>query len=443
MKIQLSDHFTYKRLLRFTFPSIVMMLFTSIYSVVDGLFISNVVGETAFAAINLIFPYCMVFSAVGSLFGVGGSALVAMVKGQGDDEKGDRIFSMLVCTMVVLGFVLMGVAQLFLPAAARLFGATGEMYEVCVLYGRIFLITLPAFLLQYGFHSFFITAEKPKLGLAFTVAAGVCNMILDWLFVAVFRWGVAGAAAATCIGQCVGGVGGLVYFLVKRDGALKLVKPAFMPRALGRAASNGMADCIANVAMSLVNMVFNLQLMKYLGEYGVAAYGIIMYVNFVFVAVYLGYSMGVAPVISFHFGAGGRDELKSLFRKSMILVGAASLTLTALALLTARPVASVFAGYDEVFLTLSVHALRLFALSYFLTGFNLFSSNLFAALNNGPVSGLLSALRIFVFQIAAVLLLPLLFGSDGIWLSMPAAELCVTAVTLVVLAKERGRYGYV
>ncbi len=443
MKIQLSDHFTYKRLLRFTFPSIVMMLFTSIYSVVDGLFISNIVGETAFAAINLIFPYCMVFSALGSLFGVGGSALVAMVKGQGNDEKGNRIFSMLVWVMIVLGFILMGLAQLFLPAAARLLGATDAMYEISVLYGRIFLITLPAFLLQYGFHSFFITAEKPKLGLAFTVAAGVCNMILDWLFVAVFRWGVAGAAAATCIGQCVGGVGGLLYFIVKRDGALKLVKPAFMPRELGRSASNGMADCIANVAMSLVNMVFNLQLMKYLGEYGVAAFGIIMYVNFVFVAVYLGYSMGVAPVISFHFGAGNTDELKGLFKKSMVMVGVASLTLTALALLTARPVASVFAGYDEVFLTLSAHALRLYAISYILAGFNLFSSNLFAALNNGPVSGLLSGLRIFVFQIAAVLLLPLFLGSDGIWLSMLAAEFCVTLVTLFVLAKERKRYGYI
>ncbi len=443
MKIQLSDHFTYKRLLRFTFPSIVMMLFTSIYSVVDGLFISNIVGETAFAAINLIFPYCMVFSALGSLFGVGGSALVAMVKGQGNDEKGNRIFSMLVWVMIVLGFILMGIAQLFLPAAARLLGATDAMYEISVLYGRIFLITLPAFLLQYGFHSFFITAEKPKLGLAFTVAAGVCNMILDWLFVAVFRWGVAGAAAATCIGQCVGGIGGLVYFIVKRDGALKLVKPSFMPRELGRSASNGMADCIANVAMSLVNMVFNLQLMKYLGEYGVAAFGIIMYVNFVFVAVYLGYSMGVAPVISFHYGAGNTDELKNLFKKSMIMVGAASLSLTALALLTARPVASVFAGYDEAFLTLSAHALRLYATSYILAGFNLFSSNLFAALNNGPVSGLLSGLRIFVFQIAAVLLLPLLFGSDGIWLSMLAAELCVTIVTLAVLGKFRKRYGYV
>ena len=443
MKIQLSDHFTYKRLLRFTFPSIVMMLFTSIYSVVDGLFISNIVGETAFAAINLIFPYCMVFSALGSLFGVGGSALVAMVKGQGNDEKGNRIFSMLVWVMIVLGFILMGIAQLFLPAAARLLGATDAMYEISVLYGRIFLITLPAFLLQYCFHSFFITAEKPKLGLAFTVAAGVCNMILDWLFVAVFRWGVAGAAAATCIGQCVGGIGGLVYFIVKRDGALKLVKPAFMPRELGRSASNGMADCIANVAMSLVNMVFNLQLMKYLGEYGVAAFGIIMYVNFVFVAVYLGYSMGVAPVISYHFGAGNREELRGLFKKSMLMVAVASLALTALALATARPVASVFAGYDPAFLDISVRALRLYSLSYFLAGFNMFSSNLFAALNNGPVSGLLSGLRIFVFQIAAVLLLPLAFGSDGIWLAMLAAELCVLAVTLAVLAKYRVRYGYV
>ena len=440
--IQLSDHFTYGKLLRFTLPSILMMFFTSIYGVVDGLFVSNVVGETAFAAINLIMPYCMIFSAIGSVFGVGGSALVALIQGQGKHEKANQVFSLLVWTMLLSGLAVTVLSQLFLPWAVRRLGATPGLTADCLTYGRIFLTTQAAFFLQYGMQSFLITAERPRLGLAFTVAAGVSNMLLDWLFIAVFGWGVAGAAAASCIGQCIGGFGPVLYFVLAKECPLRLVKTRFMAHELLRSATNGAAEGITNIAMSFVNMIFNLQLMKYIGEYGVSAYGVIMYVNFLFVAVYLGYSMGVAPIFSFQYGAGGYDELKGLYRRSLIVIGSLSVTLTILALVTARPISMVFAGYDEQFLRLTARALRLYSLSYFLAGINIFGSNLFAAFNNGLVAGTLSGLRMLVFQLTAVYVLPLFLGSDGIWLSMLAAESGVFFITVIFLFRERKKYHY-
>lgn len=442
MQIQLSDHFSYGRLLRFALPSILMTLFTSIYSVVDGLFVSNVVGESAFASINLIMPYCMIFSSIGSVFGVGGSALVAKIKGEGDDDKANRIFTLLIYTMFILGVILTVVAQLLLPSAARWMGATDELMDNCLIYARIFLITQAAFLLQYGLRSLMITAERPKLGLLFTIAAGVSNMILDWLFIAVFHCGVAGAAVASCVGQCIGGFGPIIYFALTKDCPLRLVKTRFMPKELMKAAGNGASEGITNVAMSLVNMVYNFQLMKYIGEYGVSAFGVIMYVNFVFSAVYIGYSMGTAPVFSFHYGAGEADELKSLFKKSMIIVSIFSVTLTSLAIISARGIASIFASYDEAFMLLTTKALRMYAISYFFAGINIFGANLFAALNDGLTAGVLSGLRIFVFQLIAIFVLPLFLGSNGIWLAMFAAECCVLVITIIVLVNGKKRYQY-
>lgn len=419
-----------------------MMLFTSIYGVVDGLFVSNVVGESAFASINLIMPFCMIFSALGSVFGVGGSALVALEKGKGNDEKANRIFSMLVYTMIAAGIGITLIAELLLPAACRFLGATDNMMDNCILYGRIFLTTQAAFLMQYAFQTFLITAERPKLGLAFTLAAGIGNMILDWLFISVFKWGVAGAAVATCIGQCIGGIGPLIYFIAAKDCSLKLVRTHFMPRALLKSASNGAADGITNIAMSLVNMVFNVILMKYIGEYGVSAYGVIMYVNFVFVAIYLGYSMGVAPVISYHYGAGSSSELKGLFKKSLIISSLLSIVLTTVALISARGIASFFAGYDEEFLNITTRALRLYSISYIFSGINIFGATLFSALNNGLIAGVLSGARMFVFQLLAVILLPMLIGSDGIWLSIVIAETASFILTVISFLKYRKKYGY-
>lgn len=442
MQIQLSDHFTYRKLLRFALPSILMTLFTSIYSVVDGLFVSNVVGESAFASINLIMPYCMIFASVGSVFGVGGSALVAKIKGEGDDDKANRVFTMLVYALFLLGLLSTVISQLLLPVAARLMGATDELMDNCLIYARIFLLTQAAFLLQYGLQSLIITAERPKLGLLFTIAAGVSNIILDWLFIAVFHWGVAGAAIASGIGQCIGGFGPVIYFAKSKDCPLKLVKTKFMPKELLKSAGNGASEGITNVAMSLVNMVYNFQLMKYIGEYGVSAFGVIMYVNFVFQAVYIGYSMGTAPVFSYHYGAGESDELKSLFQKSLLIVSVFSVTLTSLAILSAGEIASIFASYDEVFMTLTTRALRIYSISYFFAGINIFGANLFAALNDGLIAGVLSGLRLFVFQLIAIFVLPMFFESDGIWLSMLAAECGVIIITIIALLKGKNKYQY-
>ena len=440
--INLSDHFGYGRLLRFSLPSIAMMLFTSIYGVVDGFFISNFVGETAFAAVNLILPYCMAFGAIGSLFGVGGSALVALVRGQRDPERANRIFSLLIYTLIVAGLVMELLSQLLLTRVAVLLGADENLLPICIRYGRIFLITQPAFILQFAFQSFLINAERPKLGLLFTITAGVGNMILDWLLVGVFGLGVEGAAAATCAGQCVGGIGPLLFFIFTKTSPLRLGKTSFMPKALIRSATNGLADFITNVAMNVVNIVFNRQLMKYIGEYGVSAYGIIMYVSFIFVAVFLGYSMGVAPIFSYHYGAQDYDELKGLFRRSITIMVCLSFLLAGTAEISAKGLASIFASYDSEFLALSTRALRLYFIGYLLAGIGIFGSTFFAALNNGLLSGLLSALRLFVFQLSAVLLLPLVIGSDGIWLALPVSELCVFIVTVIVLKANREKYHY-
>ena len=440
--IQLSDHFGYRKLLRFSLPSIAMMMFTSIYGVVDGFFISNYVGETAFAAVNLILPYCMAFGAIGSLFGVGGSALVAFVRGQGDEVRANRIFSLLVYSMIAVGLVTELVSQLLLTRAAVLLGANEQLFPICIRYGRLFLLTQPAFILQFAFQSFLINAERPKLGLLFTFSAGVGNMILDGLLVGVLGLGVEGAAAATCAGQCVGGIGPLLFFVFTRNSPLKLGKTSFMPRELLKSASNGIADFITNLAMSVVNMVFNLQLMKYIGEYGVSAYGIIMYVSFIFISVFLGFSMGVSPVFSFHYGAGNYDELKGLFRRCILLMICFSFGLAGAAELSAKGLASLFASYDAAFLALSTRALRIYFIGYFFAGIGVFGSCLFAALNNGPLSGILSAMRLFVFQLSAVFLLPCAFGSDGIWLAVPVSEVCVMILTVLVFIRNKNKYHY-
>lgn len=414
MKIQLSDHFTYKKLLRFVLPSVVMMIFTSIYGVIDGLFVSNFVGKTPFAALNLIMPFLMMMAALGFMIGTGGSAIVAITLGEGDKERANRYFSMLVYVTLAAGLVLtvLGVAALRPIAAAM--GAEGEMLENCVLYGRIILFALAPFMLQNVFQSFFVTAEKPKLGLAMTVAAGLTNIVLDYVFIVPLGWGLAGAAVATALSQVVGGVAPLLYFARKNDSLLRLTRTTFEGRILIKACTNGSSELMTNISMSLVNILYNFQLMSVAGEDGVAAYGVIMYVNFIFAAMFLGYAIGSAPVISYHYGAANHAELKNLFRKSLTIVALAAFTLTIVAEALAAPLAKVFVGYDAGLMELTRHGFRLYALSFLMNGFNIFGSAFFTALGDGLVSALISFLRTLLFQVAAVLLLPLVFGVDGI-----------------------------
>jgi len=442
MKIQLSDHFTTPRLLRFVFPSIIMMIFTSIYGVVDGLFVSNYVGKTPFAAVNLIMPFLMIMGAVGFMFGTGGSAVVSQALGEGKPDKANQYFSMMVYVVIGSGIVLTLVGLLFLRPIAAAFGASGEMLDNCVVYGRIILCTLTVFMLQNVFQSFLVTAERPQLGLAVTVAAGVTNMLLDFIFVAVFRWGIIGAAAATAASQLIGGLVPLIYFLRPNTSKLHLVKTKLNAHILGKTCINGSSELMTNISMSLVNILYNFQLMHYIGEDGVAAYGIIMYVSFIFAAIFIGYSIGSAPIIGYHYGAGNHVELKSLFRKSLCLITLWNIILTALAILTAQPLAKIFVGYDIGLTKLTTRALALYSLSFLFMGYNIFGSAFFTALGNGVVSAAISFLRTLLFQIAAVLILPLLLGIDGIWLAIVVAELLALIITVYFFVKKKDNYHY-
>lgn len=443
MRIQLSDHFTYGRLIRFTLPSIVMMIFTSIYSVVDGLFVSNFVGKTPFAAINLIMPILIVLGALGFMVGTGGSAIVAKTLGEGDAARANRYFSMLVYTTVIGGAVLAALGELCLRPVSALLGAQGEMLESCVLYGRIILLALPAFMLQNVFQSFMVTAEKSRLGLGVTVAAGLTNMVLDFVFIVPLQWGLAGAAVATAISQTVGGVVPLLYFARPNNSLLRLTRARPDGRILLRTCANGSSELMSNISASVVTMLYNFQLMRLAGEDGIAAYGVVMYVNFIFAAVFIGYSIGAAPVVGYHYGAQNHAELKNLFRRSLTLVATSGVVMTVLAELLAQPLTQVFVGYDAGLYALTVRGFMLYSISFLLSGVNIFGSAFFTALNNGGVSAAIAFLRTLVFQVVVVLLLPALIGLDGIWLAIVAAELLALAVTLFFFVIKRGQYHYV
>ena len=440
--IRLSDHFSYAKLLRFTLPSICMMVFTSIYGVVDGLFVSNFAGKTPFAAINLVMPFIMILGGMGFMIGTGGTALVSKLLGEGKKDEAHRTFSMMVLFTLLLGLVLSAVGFLTMRPVSYFLGATDAMIDDCVLYGRIVTGFTFAFMLQNVFQSFFIAAEKPRLGLIVTVAAGVTNMVLDALFIAVFDWGVAGAAIATGLSQCVGGVLPLLYFLRPNDSLLRMRPTALRLRPILQACGNGSSELMSNISSSLVGMLYNFQLMRLIGEDGVSAYGVLMYVQFIFVAIFIGYSIGCAPVVSFHFGAQNHGELKSLLRKSVLLMASGGVLLTVAARLLAAPLAHLFVGYDAVLFDLTAHAFRLFSWSFLLAGFNIFASSFFTALNNGAVSAAISFLRTLVFQTASVLILPLLLGVDGIWWAITVAEVFAFLISLLFLFLKRNKYHY-
>ncbi len=442
MKIQLSDHFNYGRLLRFTLPSMVMMIFTSIYSVVDGFFISNFVGITPFAAINLIMPLTQILACVGFMFGAGGSALVSATLGAGQKERANRIFSMLTYIVVGVGVTLAVLGMLLIKPIALWMGADREMLPYCLIYGRILLIALPAFMVQNMLQSFLVTAEKPAIGLIVTIAAGLTNMGLDALFIIVFKWDIVGAAAATAIAQTLGGVIPLIYFSRKNTSLLRLGKTVFDGRALLATCTNGLSELVTNISMSVVAILYNFQLMRLAGENGVAAYGAVMYVGFIFVALFLGYSIGVAPIVGFHYGAQNHGELKSLFRKSNLLVTAASVVLALIAFVLARFFAVAFVGKEPSLLNMTVDAFHYYALSVLFSGFSIFGSAFFTALNNGIVSAAISFLRTMVFQIAAVLILPVFFQLNGVWYSLAVAEILATAVTFIFYRTKRKIYHY-
>ncbi len=442
MVIQLSEHFNYRKLVKFTLPSIIMMIFTSVYGVVDGIFVSNFVGKTAFTAVNFVMPVIMVLGAAGFIFGPGGSAIIARTMGEKKPEEANKRFSMIVYASAITGAVLAVLGIIFLRPIVSLLGAEGEMLDTCVLYGSIILAATPAFVLQNAFQSFFITAEKPELGLKVTGASGVANMVLDALLVAVFPLGIVGAALATAISQCIGGIYPMIYFARKNSSALRLTKTKFHTKTLISTCINGSSELLTNVSISLVSMLYNMQLLKYAGEDGVAAYGVLMYVNMVFLAVFFGYTMGTAPIVSYHYGAANHKELRSLRRKSLVIVGASSLAMFVLAEVLARPLSMIFTGYDKGLLDMTVRGFFIYSFSFLFAGFSIWSSSFFTALNNGPVSAIISFLRTLVFQVGAVLILPLFMGLDGIWLSIVAAELLAVIVGGIFVFALRKKYNY-
>lgn len=440
--IQLSDHFTYARLFRFVLPSIVMMVFTSIYGVVDGLFVSNFAGKTAFASINLIMPFLIILGAMGFMLGTGGTALVSRVLGEGDKERANEYFSMITLFGILLGVILTVVGVLAMRPMAILLGATEAMVDDCVLYGRIVVCFLTSFMLQNMFQSFLIAAERPKFGLLITLAAGVTNMVLDALFVGVFRWGIAGAAIATGISQTVGGVVPLMYFLFSKSSPLRLRWTKFEAQPLLRSCANGSSELMSNISGSLIGMLYNAQLMRFLGEDGVATYGVLMYVQFIFVAIDIGYSIGCAPIISYHYGAQNHPDLRNLLTKGLKVMGILGIVMTIAAISLSGTLANIFVGYDATLCELTRHAFHLFSFAFLLAGFNIFLSSFFTALNNGGVSAAISFLRTLVFQAASVILLPMALDVDGLWWAASAAEALAFVVSIGFLLALKGKYHY-
>lgn len=442
MKIQLSDHFSYSKLIKFTLPTIAMMIFTSIYGVVDGVFVSNCVGSDAFAAVNLIMPIIMILGSVGFMIGTGGSAIVSKTLGEGKKEKANEYFSMLVYLCVVSGVILSVIGIIFTGPIAVLLGAKGSIAKDCVTYGRTVFFMLTGLFLQNAFQSFLVVAEKPKLGLFVTLLAGFTNMFLDFLFVYVLRFGVFGAALATGISQFVGSVIPIIYFAGGKNNVLKLTKCRFNKDIIIKTCINGSSEMVTNMSMSLVNILYNMQLMKYIGTNGVVAYGIIMYVGFIFVGTYMGYAVGSAPVISYHYGAGNKDELKNLFKRSLTIIIVSSVVMTLIAEIIAGYLAGIFVSYDNNLLELTTEAIRIYAVSYLISGINIFASSFFTALNNGIVSAVISFMRMFVFQVVMILFLPVVLGISGIWTAVIAAEVLSVVISVMFLVKNRKKYSY-
>lgn len=440
--IKLSDHFTFGRLLRFAAPSMGMFIFMSIYGVVDGLFVSNYAGKTAFAAVNFIWPFLMLLSTPGFMLGTGGSALVAKTLGERDSEKANRLFSLFCYVAAAAGAVFMVAAFAVMPFVAAKMGAQGDLLQKSVLYGRIVILGSVPQMLHFVFESFIVTAEKPELGLKVTVAAGVTNIVLDALFVGFFHWEIAGAAAATVISQAIGGMIPLVYFARPNSSLLRLGKTVFDGKSLLRACVNGCSELMSNISMSLVGMLYNIQLMKYLGENGIAAYGILMYVNMIFIGAFIGYAVGTAPIVGFHYGAQNHSELHNILQKSLVILSSGGFLMFLAGEALAVPLSKIYASYDPFLLQITIHGFRIFSISFIPCGLAIYASSFFTALNDGITSAVISFLRTFVFEMAFVMLLPSFMGPDGIWYSIVAAEVMAVTISEIFILLNKKKYGY-
>lgn len=443
MTQDMNRHFSLSALLKFTFPTICMMIFTSLYTVVDGFFVSNYVGKTALAAVNLVWPIIMILATIGLMTGTGGSALVAKTRGEGDDARANRYFSMLIFFTIAVALVLGAIGQAIMVPAIQLFGAEGDLLTSSITYGRWVMAALPFFALQFAFQVLFSTAGKPNYGFYVIVAAGLTNVILDWLFICVCGWGVSGAAIATGLGQVVGGLVPLIYFVRRNNSSflrLTWAKPEWKP--IGKACLNGSSELVSNIAMSLVSMLYNYQLMAYIGEDGVAAYSVIGYTAMIFSSILMGYALGSSPLMSFQYGARNQIEMRSILLKSLGLVGVGSVIMFLAAQWLAAPLSAIFVSYDSELLEFTVQAYKLYALAFLIMGIPIYLSALFTSLNNGVVSAIIAFMRTLVFECGAVILLPMIWGIDGIWLSVSVGELAASILAIGFLVALRKKYGF-
>lgn len=443
MAVKLSEHFTYKKLLKATLPSIFMMIFVSLYTIVDGIFVANFVGETALSAVNLMSPFCMIIGSLGFMMGAGGAALTAKTLGEQNKKKAQKVFSCCVYFTIILGFVISLTAFIFMKQIAVRLGADEQMLPLCVTYGRILIAAEVAFMLQNMFQNFFMVAEKPGMGFAMSVAAGVVNMVLDALFIVVFKWGIVGAAIATITGQIVGAVAPMVYFLSKKNNtSIRFVKTKLDFRVLLKTCTNGSSELLSQVASSVVGIVYNLKLMQLIGQDGVVTYGIIMYISFIFTAVFFGYSIGSAPMIGYNLGAQNSAELKNVLKKSLVVIISFGAVLTAISVGFARPLCMIFVRDNARLLALATKGVQLYCAAFILMGLNIFASSFFTALNNGLVSAILSTVRTLIFQIGAVLILAAVIGADGIWIAVIISEGLALVMSVAFLIANKKKYQY-
>ncbi|MBR3146834.1 MAG: MATE family efflux transporter [Eubacterium sp.] len=442
MRIKLSDHFDYKRLLRYSVSAICMMLFTSIYAIVDGFFVSNYCGKTPFAALNLIYPVIMLISTVGFMVGTGGSAVVARTLGEGDNKRAQRYFSMFVYAAIVLGITLTVLAQIFLPQISRLLGAEGKIFEDTLIYARVVLLSTPMLVLQVMFQTFFNTAEKPKLGFLITVISGGANIVLDFIFVGALGYGLAGAAWATVVSEYLGGAIPLIYFFMPNDSLLRMTKTTFEPRVFVHACWNGLSEFMGNVSASIVSILYNIQLLKYAGENGVSAFGVVMYVYLLFSAVMVGYGMATSPIIGFHYGARNMEEVSNVIRRNIVVMAVAGVLMFGAAELLSDAVARLFVSYDDDLMVMTRTAFRVTSITYLVYGYNVCGSSFFTALGNGTLSALIEASRLLIFQIIFLYTLPVIFGLSGIWYTLVASDVAAVGVTAAFLIIYRKKYGY-
>ena len=443
MTIELSGHYGYGRLIKATLPMALMMIIVSVYSIVDGYFISNWAGSDAFAGMNLIWPPIAVVGAIGLMVGTGGSALVSKTFGEGHPEEARRIFTMMIRLTVIAGVILGTICFILMPWLAKVLGADEAMIPHAILYGRILIIVLPAYMLQMAFQPFFMVAERPHFGTALSILSGVTNIILDALFVAVFSWGLTGAALASCAGILLNAGIPIWFFSSKRNKTQLCFVPTRLDwKKILKSCSNGISEFVGSIALSVVSMCYNWQLMRYIGANGVSAYGIIMYLGFIFAAIFIGYNMGVSQIIAYNYGAGNKPELRSLLKKSLVIIGLVGVVITALAELSADVIADIFVGYDAELRDLTAYATRVYMLSFLICGFNMFCSAWFTSLNNGIISAIGAFVRTLVFEFACVFILPMLFGIEGIWVAVNVAELLSLFLTISLIIGFRKRYGY-